>query len=65
MAVSGVCYWEQLPGQNYHSCVKHMKKINNWMEAGMELELWTDTATVRQALQLFSISGHNSCHPAS
>ncbi len=35
MAVSGVCYWEQLPGQNYHSCVKHMKKINNWMEAGM------------------------------
>ena len=35
MAVSGVCYWEQLPGQNYHSCVKHMKEINNWMEAGM------------------------------
>ena len=35
MAVSGVCYWEQLPGLNGHSCVKHMKKINNWMEAGM------------------------------
>ena len=35
MAVSGVCYLEQLPGLNYHSCVKHMKEINNWMEAGM------------------------------
>ena len=35
MAVSGVCYWEQLPGLNGHSCVKDMKKINNWMEAGM------------------------------
>ncbi len=35
MAVSGVCYWEQLPGLNGHSCVKDMKEINNWMEAEM------------------------------